>query len=223
MDGNKMLASWTDPCYSPAMDHAEHFDPSPGASRVAPIPFAPGYYVTTAGRVFCARGTSMVELTQNAHKDTRYPRVRLTVDGRGRNVRVHRIMAAVFMGEQPSPRHEVRHLNDNKLDNRLENLAWGTPSQNLLDAFRNGRRERGRGKSGLNETTVRYMRRAVAVGISVRKTARVFRVPESTAHDVVKGRTWGHVSDYTAEQIANAERVRKAVHPRQIPMFREAA
>lgn len=223
MDSSKMLASWTVPCYSSGMPHPVHVEAAPGDARIEPIPFAPGYHVSTDGRVFCAREASMVELTQNAHKDTRYPRVRLTVGGRGRNVRVHRIMAVVFMGEPPSPRHEVRHLNDNKLDNRLENLAWGTPSQNMLDAFRNGRRERGRNRSSLNETTVRYIRRAVGFGVSVRRTARVFQVPESTAHDVVKGRTWGHVSDYTAEQLAAAARARKAVHPRQIPLFCEAA
>lgn len=31
-----------------------------------------------------------------------------------------------------------RHLNGNPYDNRLENLAWGTPSENMLDKVRHG-------------------------------------------------------------------------------------
>jgi hypothetical protein len=205
------------------MPHPVHAEAAPGNARIEPIPFAPGYHVSTDGRVFCARGASMVELAQNAHKDTRYPRVRLTVGGRGRNVRVHRIMAAVFMGEPPSPRHEVRHLNDTKTDNRLDNLAWGTPSENLRDAFRNGRRDPGKSRSGMSEPLVRALRLVASTGMSLRRTARLCGVPESTTHDVVKGRTWGHVGPFTASQLAAAAKARAAVHPRQIPLFREAA
>jgi hypothetical protein len=34
------------------------------------------------------------------------------------------------------------HRNDVRTDNRLENLYYGTPSENMLDSLRNGRRTR---------------------------------------------------------------------------------
>lgn len=45
---------------------------------------------------------------------------------------VHRLVAAAFIGP-PKPGQEVRHLNNVADDNRAENLAWGTRSQNVLD------------------------------------------------------------------------------------------
>lgn len=50
---------------------------------------------------------------------------------------VHRLVALTFLGE-PGGRL-VRHLNDNPLDNRVENLAYGSSSDNAQDALRNGR------------------------------------------------------------------------------------
>lgn len=51
----------------------------------------------------------------------------------------------VFVGPPPTPYGNgvgeslVRHLDDNTENNNLENLAWGNKSQNLYDAFANGR------------------------------------------------------------------------------------
>ena len=60
------------------------------------------------------------------------------IDKRRKTFLVHREMAKAFI---PNPNNLplVRHLNDDKLDNRLENLAWGTWSDNMADALRNGR------------------------------------------------------------------------------------
>jgi hypothetical protein len=54
----------------------------------------------------------------------------------GRRELVHRLMAKAFI---PNPENLplVRHLNDVKTDNRLENLAWGTYSENSKDSVRN--------------------------------------------------------------------------------------
>ena len=45
-----------------------------------------------------------------------------------------------FVG--PRPKGAVaRHLNDNRHDNRLENLMWGSRSENAQDAVINGKRK----------------------------------------------------------------------------------
>ena len=50
---------------------------------------------------------------------------------------VHRLVLEAFVGEAPPGTHGC-HWNDDPGDNRLENLRWGTSSENRLDSVRNG-------------------------------------------------------------------------------------
>lgn len=49
---------------------------------------------------------------------------------------LHRLVAMAYI---PNPNNYpiVRHLNDNPLDNRLANLAWGTQKDNVKDSIKN--------------------------------------------------------------------------------------
>ena len=51
---------------------------------------------------------------------------------------VHTLVLLAFVGPCP-PGQEARHLNGDPLDNRLENLAWGTKEENEQDKFAHGR------------------------------------------------------------------------------------
>ena len=44
---------------------------------------------------------------------------------------VHRLILFAFSGAPPTDKHEGAHLNGKRADNRLENLAWLTHSENL--------------------------------------------------------------------------------------------
>ena len=50
----------------------------------------------------------------------------------------HRLVLETFRGPCP-PGQEARHLNGDPLDNRLENLEWGTKAENEEDKFTHGR------------------------------------------------------------------------------------
>lgn len=50
---------------------------------------------------------------------------------------VHRLVLEAFRGTCP-PGHEACHYDDDPSNNRLENLRWGTSSENSLDMVRNG-------------------------------------------------------------------------------------
>jgi hypothetical protein len=50
---------------------------------------------------------------------------------------VHHLIAETFHGPRPEGM-VVRHLNGNPLDNRAENLRWGTYTENNLDAVAHG-------------------------------------------------------------------------------------
>lgn len=108
--------------------------------------YTPGYRVTRDGRVFsCAtnwRGYGEREMGQpvNSHG---YPTVRLVVDGRRKRFAVHRLVAWEYLPPKPSPEHEIRHLDGNKMNSHADNLAWGTRQDNADDRERHGRTSRG--------------------------------------------------------------------------------
>ena len=49
------------------------------------------------------------------------------------------LVLLAFEGPRPSPRHCALHWDDNPLNDRADNLRWGTRSENADDAIRNGR------------------------------------------------------------------------------------
>lgn len=58
--------------------------------------------------------------------------------GRGNRRLVSRLVAEAFI---PNPNNLplVRHLDDNPMNNRVENLAWGTQADNMQDCIKHGR------------------------------------------------------------------------------------
>lgn len=50
---------------------------------------------------------------------------------------IHRLVLMAFVGIPKKGQHGL-HKNDVKTDNRLENLYWGTPKDNVRDSINNG-------------------------------------------------------------------------------------
>jgi hypothetical protein len=67
-----------------------------------------------------------------------YMRVELCREGVQRSWCVHRLVCDAFNGEKPSPSAVIRHLNGDAMDNRAENLRWGTPAENTADMMAHG-------------------------------------------------------------------------------------
>jgi hypothetical protein len=105
-----------------------------------------GYVINRAGVV---RSLPRVITRSNGHRQTirgrvvathmnsGYLRVNVSHSGRSVAVLIHRALAEAFIPNTDGL-PVVRHLNDNPTDNRLENLAWGTPRDNAADCVRNG-------------------------------------------------------------------------------------
>lgn len=94
-------------------------------------PSAPGYWIASSGRVLGSRG-SWLKATQ------RGPYAQFSPGRGAKSRRVHVAVCETFHGPRPSPKHVVRHLNGNPLDNRSVNLAWGTTAENSADTVRHG-------------------------------------------------------------------------------------
>lgn len=56
----------------------------------------------------------------------------------GHDRTVHSLVLEAFVGPCP-PEMMARHFDDDPRNNRLDNLSWGTRSENAYDAVRNGR------------------------------------------------------------------------------------
>lgn len=60
-------------------------------------------------------------------------------DGTKKWVALAALVLEAFVGPMPVGCRVARHLNDDRTNNRPENLAWGTDADNVKDAVRNGR------------------------------------------------------------------------------------
>lgn len=103
-----------------------------------------GYEVSDLGRV---RSVDRVVIHETGRRQPRRGRALALVEqgsghlkvglGRRHYDQVHRLVMAAFVGPCPDGM-EVRHLNGDPADNRLENLAYGTRAENIADAVRHG-------------------------------------------------------------------------------------
>lgn len=104
------------------------------------------YRVTSDGRVFSVdsnwRGYGSREMQQTLNSYG-YPSVRIYVDGARKRLTVHVLVAREYLPPRPSSKHEVRHLDGNKANNDVGNLAWGTQKENADDRESHGRTSRG--------------------------------------------------------------------------------
>jgi hypothetical protein len=101
-----------------------------------------GYYVSKTGNVYSSkvcRGIHGVRILKPSTGKRLYPRVGLCRGGIVYHKWIHNIVAETFI-PNPDRLPCVLHRNDNRLDNNVENLYWGTKSDNLFDAYRNGKR-----------------------------------------------------------------------------------
>lgn len=100
-----------------------------------PIAEYPNYLISSEGRL-ARSGFSRRPVP--VHECRGYLRVTLTSNSKSRAIAVHRLVLEAFIG--PCPEGYIGlHNNDDRRDNRVTNLRWGTYKENSADAKRNGR------------------------------------------------------------------------------------
>lgn len=99
------------------------------------------YKISSDGQVWSVRGGRLLNPTVSPHG---YHSYGLSRDGNYRKFRAHRLVALTFIGPEPEGKPYVLHENDIPNDNRVGNLRWGSPKENLADCKRNGNFNSGR-------------------------------------------------------------------------------
>lgn len=160
------------------------------------VPNHPGYYVNRSGQVASSlsRVPSKVKPKYEASANLRIMYLHKNCEGYlfvrlrpRRKVRVHCLILEAFVGPRPKG-YECRHLNGNPGDNRLENLAWGTRSENQRDRREHGTLVGGErhGRSKLSTDQVRRMREMFDGGIQTRRQlASEFQISRSQVDKIV--------------------------------------
>lgn len=112
-----------------------HARPSMANEEWRPVPGWEGLYeVSNLGRVYSDHTGRILRPGMNR----RHLHVSLYGHGNGgKSHRVHRLVMEAFVGPLPDGQ-EVRHLDDNPNNNCLNNLVYGTRSENMLDRVSNG-------------------------------------------------------------------------------------
>ena len=108
---------------------------------------------------------------------------------------IHQLMLEAFIGLCP-PGMVCRHLDGNKLNNKIENLVWGTRSDNEQDKKFHGTYQFGSKNPGakLNEKQVRIIKYLLRTNYLTQKDiAKIFHVNHRTISYIKLKKLWCHV------------------------------
>lgn len=159
------------------------------------IPYAPLYEVSTLGRIRRLPGGITWKEGGKIRKVSYvrgYTHVILRIDRQRVTRQVHRIVMDTFRGESEL---QVNHINGVRDDNRLENLEYVTPSQNVrhsVEKFGTYRGEK-HPNSKLTEDDVKKIRALIAKGFTNNEIAQQFDCIPANIWHIRKGKAWKHV------------------------------
>jgi len=115
---------------------------------------------------------------------------------------VHSLVLKSFCGKKPYGM-ETRHLDGNRHNNKLDNLKWGTKSENQLDKKSHGtftlppKNDTKGSKNGyakLNENQVKIIKKLLNYGIlNQMQIAEIFKISNHTICSINKGKIWKHI------------------------------
>lgn len=105
--------------------------------------------------------------------------------------KAHNLVLRAFRGEPPIGM-VGRHLDDDKLNNKLSNLSWGTCASNSADMVRNGGALKGE-RNHNSKLTERQVRAILGSPLRHVDVARKFNVSATLIGRIRRGQSWAHM------------------------------
>jgi hypothetical protein len=125
-----------------------------------------------------------------------YLRLYLWHKGNGKFIAIHKIVLLTFVGK-PKNNQCANHKNFKRADNRLSNLEWVTPLENIRHTKKAMRHPHGKtnGNSKLKEKDIKRIRSVYSFRKYTRNMlAKEYKVDKSCIDSVLSRRTWKHVA-----------------------------
>lgn len=124
-----------------------------------------------------------------------YPSVGLRLSqGKRVTMKAHSLILMAFIGPRP-PGMVCRHLDGNKLNNRLHNICWGTHSENTEDQRKHNTMPVGSRQwmSKLVESDVEAIRAMLSEGVKPKVICEQYGVCAMTVSRIRNRHIWKHV------------------------------
>lgn len=125
-------------------------------------------------------------------------------------VAAHVLVAEAFIGERPTPQHEVAHENGSRTLSHYSNLRWSLPAANQADKVLHGTSVAGERNPHAKITTqdvadIRLQYRLIKIPGSGRNVAELdlrYGLHRSTIVAIATGKSWTHVPMPSFEELA---------------------
>lgn len=175
--------------------------------RWLPIPGYEGLYeVSDRGRVrsFSRGRSKILRQSLTGTRGNQYPTVTLYKHDSRRHWKVHALVLQSFKGPREKGMYAC-HNDGDRMNNRLDNLRWDTPTGNTLDKKLHGtlvvpdNRGSRCGAAKLTEEDVVFALFKLSEGVSAYEIARTLGVSRSCISSIKGGRNWKHL--HTIEEF----------------------
>lgn len=126
-----------------------------------------------------------------------YFAVTIKIDGVQKLRTIHRLLACHFI-PKPASKEQVNHINGIKTDNRIENLEWVTPAENIAHARRTGLNGGAKGShfkiAKYGDAEVLSMIRLHNEGMHYKEIHKLYPcISLNRLYQIVTGRAWKHL------------------------------
>lgn len=109
-----------------------------------------------------------------------------------KDYKVHRLVAEAFIPNLEN-KPQVNHINGIKDDNRLENLEWSSPSENINHSYKYGLNKFVGEKSSKSKLTLLQVKNILNDNRSIKELANYYCVSKRTISRIKKNITWKYV------------------------------